>query len=159
MADPGWVAAKESIRHTCPACPHGFRCGDQQRLDLSDQRDSRFDRAAPDGQEQTDLLDDAVASLRQREGLWFSQCLARRRVGIDGVRFPVSPRGSPGPDDLSDLDDFGHQVPSQAGSIGVGPLDLQFGLSSLTRTFLDQRAVRRSGAGRQDVDEFENRLV
>lgn len=32
---------------------------------------------------------------------------------------------------------------------------LRFGLSSLSRTFLDERAVRRSGAGRQDVDELE----
>lgn len=69
------------------------------------------------------MFDDAVASLSQREGFWFSQRLACRRVGVDGVGFPVSPCSSSWPDDLPDLDVVGHQVPGQAGSVRAGSLD------------------------------------
>lgn len=103
-ADGGQGLDQAALVQHFPAGPDRLGRGDHHGLDLADHYDTGLDRAAPHGQQHTDLLDDSLAGLGQRESFRFDQCLRSGGVGIDRVGFPVPAVGPSGSDDLADLD-------------------------------------------------------
>src|SRR5690625_1395030 len=108
---------------TRPPHPDGLGSRDQQRFDLTDHGDSSLDRAGTNGQQHTDLFDEAVTGLGPGQRLRLSQGLLRGGVGVDWIGLPTSPLRPPGSDDLADVHLLRPQVSSKPGTIGTVALD------------------------------------